>query len=313
MNNFYLLYGTDNSIIKNELDNLIKKLNISDIIKYEIDNSTLQEIIEDASTISMFSNKKVIIIENCNFFTANKNIDNIASLENYLENYNSDTYIIFIVHSEKVDTRKKIYKLINKNGKIIECNKEDNTYLTKYINTYLKENNYTMKDIKHFLDIVGTNLDNIKNELDKLFMYKLEDKIITNEDIDKITIKNIEEEIFSLTDAIIANDIDKSLNLLTEFLNKNYDEIAIIMLLASQFRFLFQVKRLVNKNLTYQEIAKILEVNPYRVKFTIKKLYNYTEYDLTNRIKKIANIDHDIKLGLIDKHLALELFILNKN
>ena len=313
MNNFYLLYGTDNSIIKNELDNLIKKLNISDIIKYEIDNSTLQEIIEDASTISMFSNKKVIIIENCNFFTANKNIDNIASLENYLENYNSDTYIIFIVHNEKVDTRKKIYKLINKNGKIIECNKEDNTYLTKYINTYLKENNYTMKDIKHFLDIVGTNLDNIKNELDKLFMYKLEDKIITNEDIDKITIKNIEEEIFSLTDAIIANDIDKSLNLLTEFLNKNYDEIAIIMLLASQFRFLFQVKRLVNKNLTYQEIAKILEVNPYRVKFTIKKLYNYTEYDLTNRIKKLANIDHDIKLGLIDKHLALELFILNKN
>ena len=120
MNNFYLLYGTDNSIIKNELDNLIKKLNISDIIKYEIDNSTLQEIIEDASTISMFSNKKVIIIENCNFFTANKNIDNIASLENYLENYNSDTYIIFIVHNEKVDTRKKIYKLINKNGKIIE-------------------------------------------------------------------------------------------------------------------------------------------------------------------------------------------------
>lgn len=313
MNNFYLLYGTDNSIIKNELDNLIKKLNISDIIKYEIDNSTLQEIIEDASTISMFSNKKVIIIENCNFFTANKNIDNIASLENYLENYNSDTYIIFIVHNEKVDTRKKIYKLINKSGKIIECNKEDNTYLTKYINTYLKENNYTMKDIKHFLDIVGTNLDNIKNELDKLFMYKLEDKIITNEDIDKITIKNIEEEIFSLTDAIIANDIDKSLNLLTEFLNKNYDEIAIIMLLASQFRFLFQVKRLVNKNLTYQEIAKILEVNPYRVKFTIKKLYNYTEYDLTNRIKKLANIDHDIKLGLIDKHLALELFILNKN
>ncbi len=312
MNNFYLLYGTDNSIIKNELDNLIKKLNISDIIKYEIDNSTLQEIIEDASTISMFSNK-VIIIENCNFFTANKNIDNIASLENYLENYNSDTYIIFIVHNEKVDTRKKIYKLINKSGKIIECNKEDNTYLTKYINTYLKENNYTMKDIKHFLDIVGTNLDNIKNELDKLFMYKLEDKTITNEDIDKITIKNIEEEIFSLTDAIIANDIDKSLNLLTEFLNKNYDEIAIIMLLASQFRFLFQVKRLVNKNLTYQEIAKILEVNPYRVKFTIKKLYNYTEYDLTNRIKKLANIDHDIKLGLIDKHLALELFILNKN
>ena len=313
MNNFYLLYGTDNSVIKNEINNLTKKLNISDIVKYEIDNTTLQEIIEDASTISMFSNKKIIIIDNCNFFIANKNIDNIELLEKYLEKYNKDTYIIFIVHNEKIDSRKKIYKLINKHGKIIECNKEDNNYLTKYINDYLKENGYIMNDVEYFLNTVGTNLDNIKNELDKLFMYKLEDKIINKEDITKITIKNMEEEIFSLTDSIIANNIDKSLKLLNEFINKNYDEITIIMLLASQFRFLFQVKRLVNKNLTYQEIAKILEVNPYRVKFTIKKLYNYTEYDLIKRIKKLEKIDHDIKLGLIDKHLALELFILNEN
>ncbi len=313
MNNFYLLYGTDNSVLKNELDNLIKKLNISDKVKYEIDNNSLQEVIEDASTISMFSNKKIIIVDNCNFFSPNKNIDNINLLENYLENYNSDTYIIFITHNEKVDTRKKIYKLLNKNGAIIECNKENNNYITKYINNYLKENNYTMENTKYFIDIVGSNLDNIKNELDKLFMYKLEDKTILNKDIDKITIKNMEEEIFSLTDAIIANNINKSLNLLNEFLNKSYDEIAILMLLASQFRFLLQVKILINKNLTYQEIAKILEVNPYRVKFTINKLYNYTEYDLKKRIKQLANIDHDIKLGLTDKKMALELFIINKN
>lgn len=313
MKNFYLLYGTDNSVIKNELDNLIKKLNISDKVKYEIDNNSLQEVIEDASTISMFSNKKIIVIDNCNFFSSNKNIDNINLLENYLENYNSDTYIIFISHNEKVDTRKKIYKLLNKNGTIIECNKEDNKYITNYINNYLKENNYTMENIKYFIDIVGSNLDNIKNELDKLFMYKLEDKTILNKDIDKITIKNMEEEIFSLTDSIIANNINKSLNLLNEFLNKSYDEIAILMLLASQFRFLLQVKILINKNLTYQEIAKILEVNPYRVKFTINKLYNYTEYNLKNRIKQLANIDRDIKLGLTDKKMALELFIINKS
>ena len=84
----------------------------------------------------------------------------------------------------------------------------------------------------------------------------------------------------------------------------------IIMLLASQFRFLFQVKRLLNKNKTEAEIAKILEVNPYRVKFTKKKLYNYNEKLLLTYIKKLAKIDHDIKLGLMDKKLALELFII---
>ena len=313
MYNFYLLYGTDKSIIDNELSIIKKELKITDIIKYEIDNNNIQDIIEDASTISMFATKKIIIIDNCNFLVANKSLDNIKILEKYLENYNKDTHIIFITHNEKVDTRKKIYKLINKNGKIIECKKNDNSYLLNFINNYLKENKYKMNDINYFLNIVGTNLDNIKNELDKLFMYKFNKKIITKEDIDKIVIKNMEEEIFSLTDAIIANNIKKSFELLEEFLNRSYDEIAIIMLLASQFRFLYQVKRLTNKNKSYNEIAKILEVNPYRVKFTIQKIYNYTETDITERIKQLAKIDHDIKLGLIDKKIALELFILNKN
>ena len=102
----------------------------------------------------------------------------------------------------------------------------------------------------------------------------------------------------------------RSLNLLEEFLNKDYEEIQIIILLAGQFRFLFQVKRLLNKGKSDFEIAKILEANPYRVKFTIKKLYMYTEDMLLDYIKKLAKIDHDIKLGLMDKRLALELFIL---
>ena len=84
------------------------------------------------------------------------------------------------------------------------------------------------------------------------------------------------------------------------------------MLLASQFRFLLQVKRLVNKNKRYDEIAKILEVNPYRVKFTINKLYSYSEEMLANRIKSLAKIYQEIKLGLVDKKLALELFIIKK-
>jgi DNA polymerase-3 subunit delta len=93
---------------------------------------------------------------------------------------------------------------------------------------------------------------------------------------------------------------------------KNYDEVQILILLANQFRFLYQVKRLLNKNKRYDEIAKILEVNPYRVKFTIKKLYTYTEDMLLDNIRRLAKIDHDIKLGIMNKRLALELFMIKR-
>ncbi len=312
MNNFYLLYGTDKSIINNELDKIIDKLGTSDVIRYSLLDTLIEDIVMDAATISMFSNKKIIIIDDAVFLCANKTIDKIEVLEEYFNNYNKDSYLIFIVNKEKVDTRKKIYKEIKKNGTVIECNKGNTNYVVSYINDYVKSNGYKINDIKYFINIVGTNLDNIKNELDKLFMYRLDSRKISNEDIDLVTIKNQEDEIFNLTDAVILGDVKKALVLLEEFLNKSYDEIQILSLLASQFRFLFQVKRLANKNKRYDEIAKILEVNPYRVKFTINKLYTYNEDMLLEKIKKLGKIDYDIKLGIMDKRLAIEMFILDR-
>ena len=312
MNNFYLLYGRDKSVINNELDKIINKLGTEDIVRYSLLDTLIEDVVMDASTVSMFSNKKIIILDDAVFLCANKTIDKIEVLEEYFNNYNRDSYLIFIVNKEKVDTRKKIYKEIKNNGKIIECNKGDTNYISSYISDYVRDNGYKIESVKYFVDTVGTNLDNIKNELDKLFMYKLDSREITCEDIDLVVVKNQEDEIFSLTDAVILGDVKKSLMLLEEFLNKSYDEIQILSLLASQFRFLFQVKRLVNKNKRYDEIAKILEVNPYRVKFTINKLYTYTEDMLIEKIKDLWRIDHDIKLGIMDKRLAIEMFILGK-
>ncbi|MBR3161838.1 MAG: DNA polymerase III subunit delta [Bacilli bacterium] len=312
MYNTYLLYGTDKGVINNELIKIINNTDKNDITRYSIDSITIEDIITDVSTISMFGNKRIIIVEDAYIFTANKTIENIITLENYLKNNKNNNCLIFITYSEKVDTRKKIYKLIKDKGKIIECKNGDNNYLHNFINNYIEKAGYRIENINYFLSIVGNNLDNIKNELDKLFMYKVNDKKIINSDIDNICIKVIEDEIFSLTDAIILNDTNKSIILLEEFLKKKYDEIYILNLLANQFRFLFQVKRLANKNKSYNEIAKILEVNPYRVKFTLNKLYNYTESDLLSRIKMLAEADKKIKLGLMDKKLALELFIIKK-
>ena len=310
MKNFYLIYGPDRSIVNNELNKILAELKIDDVVKYDMSNSNLLDVIEDASTVGLFSTNKVIILDDCFFLTANKTIDNIEELEKYIEKYNPNNYCILICYAEKVDTRKKIYKLLKNNAKIVEQVKIDDEYLTNYIKEQLRKENYKIEDINYFFNKVGKNLFNVKNELDKLMMYKLDTKNISNEDIDKITIRSIEEEIFALTDAIIAKDTSRALTLLEEFLNKDYDEMQIIMLLASQFRFLFQVKRLLNKGKTETEIAKILEANPYRIKFTVKKLYSYTESMLLNFIQKLAKMDHDIKLGIMNKKLALELFII---
>ena len=313
MKNFYLIYGIDRSIIDNELDKLLKKLKIDDVVKYRIPDTKIEDIIEDASIVGMFSSQKVIVVENATFFNANKTIDNLSLLEEYLEHYNKDNYIIFIDNKDKIDTRKKITKKIKDIGEIISCNKEDREYFKSFINNYLQDSGYKLDSIDYFLDYVGMDLNNMKTELDKLFMYKLEDKVIHNEDIKNICLRNYQDDIFTLTDAIIAKDTTKALDFTDMFLNNGYEEMQLIFLFASQFRFLFQVKRLANKNKNYKEIAQILEVNPYRVKFSLAKVARYTEDMILDELEKLAKMDTLIKSGKMNKHLALEMYILGNS
>ncbi len=311
MNNFYILYGSDTSKLKYETNKILEKLKITDPIKYDLLTTPIEDVIEDAATIGMFQKEKALILENSLFLCANKTIPNLEKLSYYLEHYNKNSYLIFLCPQDTIDTRKKITKQLSKYEiKNVSTKKVEN--LEQYVLEILNQDGFQMEDIPFFLSRVGSNFSNIENELEKLKMYTLQTKKITNNDVEKVTTKVIEDEIFALTDAIILKDTKKALELLDEFLNLSYDEIQILSLLASQFHFLFQVKRLQNKNKSEATIAKILEVNPYRVKYTTKKLYQYTEEDILKEIKMLAKADHDIKLGLMDKNLALKLLIMHK-
>ena len=67
----YLLYGSENYLIEKELKNIINKLNIEEIniSKYDLEENTIKEILEDANTISLFSNNKLIIVDNAFIFS----------------------------------------------------------------------------------------------------------------------------------------------------------------------------------------------------------------------------------------------------
>ncbi len=313
MKNFYLIYGTDKSRIHKKIEEIKEKLKIEEIIKYSLDKDNLEDIILDASLVNMFSSTKLILIDDANIFTTSKKEIDTKVLEDYLNNYNSDTYIIFECNQEKVDTRKKIYKKIKELGEIIEIVKPDKKSIKEYILNLAKKNNYVIEDIDYLTNKIGTDVNNVDNELTKLFIFKTEDRKITNKDIDKLIIPSLEDEIFALSDAVIKNETKRSLDLLEEFINKNYDEMQIIILLANSFRFMYQIKYLSNKNMSSDMIAKELSANPYRVKINLKNCYYYSESDLLLYLKKLADLDKNIKLGLINKNLGLQMFLMNKN
>ena len=308
----YLLYGLERFLIEKEIKNIINKHKIEEIniSKYDLEVNSIKEILDDATTVSLFSSNKLIIVENSFIFSrTTKKIDNVELLENYLKQDNNDVIIIFINPNEKLDSVKKIVKSIKEKGKILEFNpmKNINSTVKTMFDDYKLENGI----IELLINRVGNNLDLIYQEVEKLKIYKIEEKYITKEDILNLTTEIIDIDIFKFVDDIINKNKKEAIKTYKELLKLNEEPIKIIALIASKFRLMYQACTLTKKGYTEDQISEILDTHKYPVHLAIVAGYKYNPKILLKYLNDLADLDIGIKTGEKDKELALELFILS--
>ncbi len=308
----YLLYGTEKYLIDKEIKNVISNNNFEDlnISKYDLEFNTIKEILEDAKTVSLFDDNKLIIVDNASIFSrTTKKIDDVDLLEDYLKNNNSNTFIIFINHNEKVDSVKKIFKNIKEHGKIKEFNAEKN--IVSNVKGMFDDYKISIELVELLISRVGKNLEILYNEVEKLKIYKIDDKIITKEDIINLSIENVDIDIFKFVDDIINKNKSNAIKTYKELLKINEEPIKIIALISSKFRLMYQATLLAKKGYTEDDISLILKVHKYPVHLAIISGYKYNPKILLKYLSDLADLDIGIKTGEKDKELALELFILS--
>lgn len=303
----YLLYGTEDFLIEQEIKNIIKKTKIDkmNISRYNLEEDNIKNIIDEACTISLFEDKKLIIVDNLNTFLTKQNEKTIKVLEEFINNINKEITLILI--SEKLDERKKIIKNLRKIAEVKECNKTKN--ITSMVKKMFDDYKIEYKNIDLLIKISGNDLGILSQEVEKLKTYKL-DKIITEKDILDLASTTNNSDIFDLINYIVKKDKENALNLYDALIKQNEEPIKIIVTLANQFRLIYQAKELYKKGNREDTISEILKIHPYRIKLALEKSKNYSSKILLKYLLKLAELDKNIKNGLIDKHLALELFIL---
>ena len=303
----YLLYGLEEYGLNKRIKEIVKKSNVSDInvTKYQLDNN-IRKIIDDAATISLFDDKKIIIVDEAKIFDSK--LDDLDYLEGYLNNPNPNTILIFKLNTDKVDTRRKTYKAILNNGKVETFNSKFNAY--KYISDSLKDFSITRPTIQLLIKRVGNNPDIISSEIDKLIMYKGNDKLITDNDIINVCSHYIDTNIFTFMDNIINKKKKEALITYNELLKANEEPIKIVIMLANNFRLMYQACNLIKSGHSEADIVKITGKSAYPVKLAIQKGNKYDNNTLINILDELADLDYKIKTSEVNKNLALELFIL---
>ena len=313
MNNLYLIIGEDKKQIDFYLSQILNNITYEEEnkITYNLSETSLGSILDEASMMSLFSNVKVIIGNNLELSKISEN--DYEYLTKYMANPNHDAYIILI--APKIDARLKNYKLFKNNFKIIDTTKNNNhDELLVYIQNKIKDNNYKIDkiNIDYFLNKVGDDINNIDSELTKLFIYKEEDKTITKADIDLLITDNIDNVIYEFTNAVLENDLDTITKMYNNFKIENISQDYLIVSLSNVFRQALIIKILSNEGKSNLDISKIIGKKEFYIKKMLERLYNYSEKDLCNYINRLAEIDNNYKSGKsnIDE---LELFLINMN
>ncbi len=300
----YLLYGTDN-YIKNEYLKKIKKkfdelkLGINYI---QIDENNCQNIISDIETPAFGYDTKLIVSRNCNF-AKKKNLVG-EKLAEYLNSSNLEGIELVIIE-EEIEKTTPLYKSIEKIGQVKECNEKTPRELISQIKSIanLYQVNIKENTAQYLIQCVGTNMEDIINELRKLIEYEGKDGEITAEDIDALTVKKVESVIFDLTDNLGRKNIKESINVLHNLLYSKEPIQKILVMLYNHFKKLYIVK------ISQGNIAQTLKLKPNQT-FLVNKYQNqakfFDEKELRNLLEELINLDEKSKNGNIDLNVGLE-------
>lgn len=320
MDNIFLIYGLEKFVIDRQVETIIKKTIGESMeyntIKYDLQQTPIQEVIEDCETIPFLSEYKVIIVENPYFLTGKKvKVDFEHDLEgflSYINNPSNTTILIIVADYEKIDTRKKIVKTLYKKAHVYEASKLDDNKLFDNIRKIVEKKNKRISDdaIKELIKRIGNNFSILYQEIKKIIIYKNDSDEITIDDVKLLSSRTLEDNIFELVDSVINKDSEKSLRIYYDLLRQNEEPIRIIIIIAGQFRLLYQTKKLYQKGYSEKEIASKLKVHPYRVKLAGRKISKYNETELLKYLDELSTLDQTIKSGKVEKKLGLELFFL---
>ncbi len=312
-NNLYLIIGEDNELVNFYLTSILENtlFNEEEKIEYDMTVSSISDILDEASMISLFSSKKIIIGRE--FDTKKMNDNDLDYLKRYINNINKEVYIVLI--AKKIDARSKEYKIFKDSFKVIETDKNNDSDkdILKYIDSYILDKGYRIDryNLEYLLSKLGNNIVNIKIELDKIFLYLDDDKEINREVIDLLISDNIDNIIYEFTNAVLDKDYDTVMKMYSEFKIENIGYDYLLVSLDNVFRQALIIKMLYNQGSSNSDIAKVIGKKEFYVKKMLERLYNYKEDELARMIDRLAIIDRDYKTGKSNIDM-LELFLIGK-
>ena len=287
---------------------------------FDMKEASYAEVELDLVSLPFFADEKIVILDHLLDLTTakkrNLTDEDLKQFENYLENPSESTRLVIFAEG-KLDSKRRLVKLLKRDSQIIEATTPKEQDLKRYFSSQAQELG---------LQFVGDSLDQLllksgydfgesQKNLALLQAYK-EDGQITLQDIEEVVPKSLQDNIFDLTQMILKRQIDQARNLVKDLRLQGEDEIKLIAILLSQFRMFSQVKIFSEEGQSESQIVASLsdlsgrKVNPYQVKFALRDSRRLSLSFLKQAMMTFIEADYAIKSGTYEKDYLFDLALL---
>lgn len=304
----YLLYGEEAYLKKQYKDRLKQALVGDDTMNYayfEGKGVNYKEVIDLAETMPFFEERRLLVLENTGFF---KNAS--PELADYLKEMPETTYLVFV--ESEVDKRGKLYKAVKDKGRITELGRQDENTLLRWVAGRCQKEMRQMDDstIRYFVNKVGTDMEQLTQELEKLICYTMGRQQITVADIEAICTTQITNHIFDMINAVAERQQRKALDYYYDLIALKEPPMRILFLLARQFRLLLEVKELAGQGYGNKDIAAKAGLHPFVAGKYKEQARQFQKEQLRSIMEESVDLEERVKTGQLSDTLAVELFIM---
>ena len=317
----FFLYGADTYRAIKKLNFLKERYSVArknscfNITEIEATNLSVNEFRQRAYSSGLFDQRRMLIIK---FVFQSKNDNLLKVILDYLQKEYSekDNNIIFYdldfnLKKNKNILLKQIFLLLTKsvdkqhyyqNFSLLR-ESELRQWIKQEVNKQKKKINPLA--INRLTQLVGNNLWQMKNEVDKLIAFSTLDEI-TIQDVNFMINRNLDKNVFNLTDALGRRDKVQALTLLEEQLKEGVKADYLLKMLIYQFRILLLLK---DTDCNIYTIAKQLIINTYAITKSELLANNFSLEELKKIYQSLLQIDLQSKIGSISTEKLISLTI----
>ncbi len=330
----YLIWGSQSYLRLQNRDKLKKAmLGDGDTMNLNVfsgEHVSAREVIELAETMPFFAENRIIILENTQLFggkekasaktkdkpgkqegeaSKTKEEEDGLLLAEYLGTQPSSTHFIFV--QENIDKRKKLYKAIEKNGRILECDHLSDQALAQWAGSLFKKQGVGIdgRTLSLFLQYTGTDMVNIRAEADKLAAFCGENNAVTSQMVETITCRQMNDRVFDLIEAMAGGQRQRAMQIYMNMKALQTPAPLILSLMHRQYLQLSETKELMGKNCADAELAALLKVPPFALRKLKAMAGRYTTAGLRHRIERCIETDAAFKAGKVDMNTAVEMLV----